>query len=79
VAGEPDDLQIMYGVAGERRLVEIEADWLPGFKDSRPVRIGNAAARQFQIDVFGEVPTGTAPTRGSRRYAANGAISPTRR
>ncbi len=55
VAGEPDDLQIMYGVAGERRLVEIEADWLPGYLNSRPVRLGNAATEQFQLDVFGEV------------------------
>jgi GH15 family glucan-1,4-alpha-glucosidase len=54
-AGDPDNLQIMYGVAGERRLPEWTAEWLPGFDSSRPVRIGNAAAEQHQIDVYGEV------------------------
>jgi GH15 family glucan-1,4-alpha-glucosidase len=54
-AGDPDDLQIMYGVAGERRLPEWYVDWLPGFENSRPVRVGNAAAEQLQIDVYGEV------------------------
>ncbi len=55
VAGDPADLQIMYGVAGERRLTELELDWLPGYEGSSPVRIGNAATDQFQLDVFGEV------------------------
>lgn len=55
VAGSPKDLQIMYGVGGERRLTEYEADWLPGYERSRPVRLGNAAATQFQLDVYGEV------------------------
>jgi GH15 family glucan-1,4-alpha-glucosidase len=55
IAGSPADLQIMYGVTGERRLSEYEAGWLPGFGGSSPVRIGNAAADQLQIDVFGEV------------------------
>jgi GH15 family glucan-1,4-alpha-glucosidase len=55
VAGDPADLQIMYGPAGERRLDEWEADWLPGYESSPPVRIGNAAAGQFQLDVYGEV------------------------
>src|SRR4029450_3958693 len=50
-AGDPDEIQIMYGVGGERRLPEWQVDWLPGFEDSRPVRIGNAAADQQQIDV----------------------------
>jgi GH15 family glucan-1,4-alpha-glucosidase len=45
----------MYGLAGERRLTELELDWLPGYENSRPVRIGNAASRQFQLDVYGEV------------------------
>ncbi|MBF6557067.1 MAG: glycoside hydrolase family 15 protein [Acidimicrobiales bacterium] len=54
-AGDPAQLQIMYGAAGERRLDEWEIDWLPGYQDSAPVRIGNAAAGQFQLDVFGEV------------------------
>ena len=55
VAGSPQDLQIMYGVAGERRLVEYEVPWLPGYEKSAPVRIGNAAAGQVQLDIFGEV------------------------
>lgn len=55
VAGSPPQIQIMYGIAGERRLTELEVDWLPGYEASRPVRIGNAAHRQLQIDVFGEV------------------------
>ena len=55
IAGDPADLQIMYGVAGERRLAEMEVDWLPGYEGARPVRIGNAAAEQFQLDVYGEV------------------------
>ncbi|TDD21970.1 glycoside hydrolase family 15 protein [Kribbella turkmenica] len=55
IAGSPADVQIMYGVTGQRRLTEFEAGWLPGFGGSRPVRIGNAAAEQLQIDVFGEV------------------------
>jgi GH15 family glucan-1,4-alpha-glucosidase len=55
VAGKASQLQIMYGVAGERRLTELTLDWLPGYEGSRPVRIGNAAADQFQLDVFGEM------------------------
>jgi GH15 family glucan-1,4-alpha-glucosidase len=55
VAGSPDQLQIMYGIAGERRLTECEVPWLPGYEGSRPVRIGNAAHGQLQLDVFGEV------------------------
>jgi GH15 family glucan-1,4-alpha-glucosidase len=54
-AGDPAALQIMYGVGGERRLTEIELDWLPGYEGSRPVRMGNAASGQFQLDVYGEV------------------------
>jgi GH15 family glucan-1,4-alpha-glucosidase len=54
VAGDPDDLQIMYGLAGERRLTEFEVPWLPGYANSAPVRIGNAAAGQVQLDVYGE-------------------------
>jgi GH15 family glucan-1,4-alpha-glucosidase len=54
-AGDPAALQIMYGVAGERRLSEITLDHLPGYEESRPVRLGNAAAEQFQLDVYGEV------------------------
>jgi GH15 family glucan-1,4-alpha-glucosidase len=55
IAGDPQDIQIMYGVAGERRLAEWQADWLPGYEGSAPVRIGNAAAGQLQLDVYGEV------------------------
>ena len=55
VAGDPADLQIMYGLAGERRLDELELDWLSGFARSKPVRVGNAACRQLQLDVYGEV------------------------
>lgn len=54
-AGNPSDLHIMYGIAGERRLIEIELPWLKGYEDSRPVRIGNAAYTQLQIDVYGEI------------------------
>ena len=54
-AGEPSDMQIMYGPAGERRLTEWEVPWLPGYEGSKPVRIGNAASEQFQLDVYGEV------------------------
>jgi GH15 family glucan-1,4-alpha-glucosidase len=55
VAGTPSQMNIMYGVAGERRLSEMELEWLPGYENSAPVRIGNAAWKQFQLDVFGEV------------------------
>jgi GH15 family glucan-1,4-alpha-glucosidase len=55
VAGDPADLQIMYGIAGERQLEEREIDWLPGYEQSTPVRIGNAASKQLQLDVYGEV------------------------
>ncbi|MFF7675818.1 glycoside hydrolase family 15 protein [Actinacidiphila glaucinigra] len=55
VAGDPADLQIMYGLAGERRLPEEELDWLAGYEASLPVRTGNAAAKQLQLDVYGEV------------------------
>jgi GH15 family glucan-1,4-alpha-glucosidase len=55
IAGNPDDLQIMYGVAGERRLTEIELPWLDGYEGSRPVRVGNGASAQLQLDVYGEI------------------------
>ena len=55
IAGAPDQVQTIYGIWGERQVPEWEADWLPGYRHSRPVRVGNAAAGQFQLDVFGEV------------------------
>ncbi|MEU0832220.1 glycoside hydrolase family 15 protein [Streptomyces sp. NPDC056231] len=55
VAGDPENLQIMYGIAGERELGEAELDWLPGYENSSPVRVGNGAAGQLQLDVYGEV------------------------
>src|SRR3954469_5780506 len=55
VAGSPEQVQIMYGIAGERRLTEWEVPWLPGYEGSVPVRVGNAAFKQLQLDVFGEV------------------------
>ena len=55
VAGHPEQLQIMYGSAGERRLTELELDWLGGYEGSKPVHVGNAAHGQFQLDVYGEV------------------------
>ena len=55
IAGSPDQIQILYGLAGERRMSEWEADWLPGYEGARPVRIGNAAHLQLQLDVYGEV------------------------
>ena len=55
IAGRPGEVQIMYGIAGERRLTEVELEWLPGYERSTPVRIGNAASQQRQLDVYGEV------------------------
>ncbi|MGA2396542.1 MAG: glycoside hydrolase family 15 protein [Steroidobacteraceae bacterium] len=55
VAGSPVDLQILYGVTGVRRLDEYEISWLPGYQGAAPVRVGNAASKQFQLDVYGEV------------------------
>jgi len=55
VAGSPANMQIMYGIMGQRRLLEWEADWLPGYEGAHPVRIGNAAHAQLQLDVYGEL------------------------
>jgi GH15 family glucan-1,4-alpha-glucosidase len=63
IAGDPADLQIMYGLAGERRLDERELDWLPGFDGSLPVRVGNAASTQLQLDVYGELMDSAYQTR----------------
>lgn len=66
VAGDPADLQIMYGIHGERRLPEMELPWLEGYEKSAPVRIGNGAAGQLQLDVWGEVLDCLALTRHSQ-------------
>jgi GH15 family glucan-1,4-alpha-glucosidase len=55
LAGSPEQVQIMYGLRGERQLLEWQVDWLPGYENSRPVRVGNAAAGQLQLDIYGEV------------------------
>ncbi|ADW69905.1 glycoside hydrolase family 15 protein [Granulicella tundricola] len=55
IAGAPAQIQTIYGICGERQLTEYKADWLPGYENSSPVNIGNAASTQFQLDVFGEV------------------------
>src|SRR5437899_6392190 len=55
IAGSPAQMQAIYGVRGERRLEEFEIPWLEGYENSKPVRIGNAASNQFQLDVYGEV------------------------
>ncbi|MGC4113259.1 MAG: glycoside hydrolase family 15 protein [Myxococcales bacterium] len=64
-AGDPAQVQIMYGIRGERRLTEVELDWLPGYENSRPVRLGNDASRQFQLDVYGEVFSAVYRSKGS--------------
>ncbi|HYI25462.1 MAG TPA: glycoside hydrolase family 15 protein [Thermomicrobiales bacterium] len=75
VAGDPDQVQIMYGIGGEARLSEFELPWLSGYEDSRPVRVGNAASDQFQLDIYGEVIAGVyhAAVAGVRpaEHAAN--------
>jgi GH15 family glucan-1,4-alpha-glucosidase len=55
LAGSPDQVQIMYGLGGDRQLIEWEVEWLPGYEKSRPVRIGNAASTQVQLDIYGEM------------------------
>jgi len=74
VAGSPGDFQIMYDVYGNRRLTEIELPWLSGYEDSRPVRIGNGASGQFQLDVFGELLDAmlTAASAGLRNPRGHG-------
>ncbi len=78
VAGSPSELNIIYGLHGERRLTELELPWLPGYENSAPVRIGNAAYQQFQLDIFGEVANtlfqareaGLGPAKHSRHEIA---------
>lgn len=55
VAGSPDQVQIMYGIGGERQLTEFEVPWLAGYEGAKPVRLGNAAAEQLQLDIYGEI------------------------
>ena len=66
IAGSPDQVQIMYGIAGERRLAETTVDFLPGYQGAAPVRLGNAAATQLQLDVFGEVMDALHQARGAK-------------
>jgi len=73
VAGSPDKVQIMYGIAGERYLPERELTWLVGYEDSKPVRIGNAASEQLQLDIYGEVMA--AYTNALVRLGKDGALS----
>jgi GH15 family glucan-1,4-alpha-glucosidase len=65
VAGQPRQMQIVYGVAGERRLAEVELPWLPGYEGSAPVRVGNSAAEQYQLDVYGELMDSLHQARGA--------------
>ncbi len=71
VAGAPDQIQTLYGILGERQLQEWEVSWLPGYQNSTPVRIGNAASQQFQLDVFGEIASALRHTRHE-----DGAVDP---
>jgi GH15 family glucan-1,4-alpha-glucosidase len=71
-AGAPDQLQILYGIAGERRLTEVELPWLAGYEKSAPVRIGNLASEQLQLDVYGEVLATLYLARASGLDGANG-------
>ena len=74
VAGDPAQAQIMYGIAGERRLTEWEIDWLPGYEGAKPVRIGNGAHGQLQIDVYGEVLDALYQARKGRRAGQRGGL-----
>ncbi len=69
LAGAPEQVQIMYGIAGERRLTEWEVPWLAGYEGSRPVRVGNGAAGQLQLDIYGELMDSVHQTRMSKKMA----------
>ena len=77
--GASGDLQIMYGLAGERRLTEFEIPWLSGYEESRPVRVGNAASNQLQLDVYGEVSDALYHARDAGLEASAGAWALTRK
>ena len=77
VAGDPEDLQIMYGIGGERRLDEYELGWLPGYEGSAPVRVGNAASGQLQLDVYGELADAIYRARRLGMTAVAAALDPT--
>jgi GH15 family glucan-1,4-alpha-glucosidase len=79
ISGAPEELQIMYGIRGERRLTEFEIPDLPGYEESRPVRIGNAASDQFQLDVYGEVLQALYEARRLGLPEAEGARGPARK
>ena len=79
IAGSPEDLQIMYGVAGERRLTEFELPWLGGYEGSQPVRVGNGASDQRQLDVYGEVVDALYQSRRQGLEASDPAWRLTRR
>jgi GH15 family glucan-1,4-alpha-glucosidase len=79
IAGSPRDIQIMYGVGGERRLTEVELPWLVGYERSRPVRIGNDASNQFQLDVYGEIVDALHTAREKGLEASDDAWAITRR
>jgi GH15 family glucan-1,4-alpha-glucosidase len=74
IAGDAADLQTLYGTAGERTVPEFELDHLPGYEGSRPVRVGNAASRQFQLDVYGEVINALGRARVSRSGVRSGGL-----
>lgn len=69
LAGSPEQVQIMYGIAGERRLTEWEVPWLSGYEGAKPVRIGNAAAQQLQIDIYGELMDAVHQARSAKSLA----------
>ena len=70
VAGAPEQLQIMYGIAGERRLNEWQVPWLSGYQGARPVRIGNAASNQLQLDIYGELMDAVHQARSTKALAS---------
>jgi GH15 family glucan-1,4-alpha-glucosidase len=83
VAGSPDQIQVLYGVAGERLIMEWEVPWLSGYRGAVPVRIGNAAIAQSQLDIFGELgdalhharKSGGSPIGGYGKFAGQISIS----